>query len=65
MTASLAALAARLLSLLLPSVLSPVPPLGLLLASLTVLAVSGSGWVPYGLLGLPGGWTPMTGGGAP
>lgn len=62
MTASLAALAARLLSLLLPSVLPTLPSLGLLLAAVTALAIDDLGWVPYGFLGLPGEWVPMTGG---
>lgn len=63
MTPYLAALAAAFLALLIPPVLPPLPSLGLLLAAVTVLAVSDSGWVPYGFLGLPGEAAEDTGGG--
>lgn len=54
MTASLAALAARLLSLLLPPAVPPPASLWGFLGAVTVLAVTTSGWVPYGCPGLPG-----------
>lgn len=54
MTPYLTALAARLLSLLLPPVLLPPVSLWGLLGAVTVLGIAGPGRLLYGCPGLPG-----------
>lgn len=62
MRESLGAFAALLLGLLAPPALLPVPCLRVLLAALVTPPARDGGSPPLGSLGLPGDYTPLTGG---